>query len=200
MFRFSIVNFGSEPLRISGGHAVIADRDWVKPVSIVVAVALFGCAQADVAGGRGVLVDAQEGRKSMSVPRVYENVTRLQILCAVQSDRGIDYAGEAQLCEMIRSVAADGSPVDVAIIAAGDPKVLAANALTLIVHAGREGDALAVSIRPYRVSNGSSDVLFGARPFIVPVADPDLIRSRTAVALDEILPWRARAGRPQPMD
>lgn len=179
---------------------MLSNRAWVKPVSIVAAVALFGCAQPDVAGSRGLLVDTQEGRQQMTVPKAYENFTRLQILCAVQSDRGIDYAEEARLCEVIRSVAAQGAPVEVVVIAPGDPEVLAADALTLIIHAGLEGDALAVSIRPYRISNGSSDVLFGARPFIVPLGDPERLRTRAAAALDEILPWRAREGQPRRID
>lgn len=179
---------------------MIGDRVWSKFSLFLVAAVLFGCLPASGVGGRGMPADTQEDRQSMSVPKVYENFTKLQILCTVQADRGIDYAQETQLCEAIRSVAAIDAPVDVIVIAPGDPKVLASDALTLIAHAGRDDDALAVSIRPYRMSNGSSDVLFGARPFTVPVGKTDLLRERIAAALDEVLPWRARGRQPRPIN
>lgn len=136
----------------------------------------------------------------MSVPKAYENIARLQILCAVQSDRGVEHSVEKDLCEAIRAEALRGAPIEVEAIAPGSPKVLAADALTLIVHAGLEGDSLAVSIRPFRPSGGEADVLFGARPFIVPADAPERLRPAVRSALDELLPWRARSTEPRRID
>jgi hypothetical protein len=110
----------------------------------------------------------------------------------------------AALCERVRTLASDGSPVPVNIIVPGDPALLNGGTVTLLVHAslrdaaavtpGASGRLLAFSIRPFRLSSDNA-VLFGAGPQVVLLKTASLedraADAAISAALTELLPWRA---------
>lgn len=146
------------------------------------------------------------GVESSSPPLIWRDLSRLNILCLLNSDDADRQALQARLCERARALAAPGAPIPVRAIPIGDPAVLAADEATLLIHAstqpgGRDERLMAFSIRPFRVSAEQTAVLFGAAPRAVRLSagDGELNRALDA-ALAEILPWRARpmAARPIP--
>lgn len=134
--------------------------------------------------------------QSSSPSLIWRDLTRLNILCLVNTDDADRQALEARLCERARALAAPGAPVPVRVIPIGDPAVLAAKEATLLIHAsvqrGAGGERLmAFSVRPFRVSAEQTAVLFGAAPRAVELSagDGGLDRALDA-ALAELLPWR----------
>lgn len=138
-----------------------------------------------------------------STPLAFAGAKQLHILCNVTGDPGMDQAAlSRQLCEQVRRAATPLSPLAVDVITLGDPAVLAADAVTLLVHASvsRRGSdrLLAFTIRPYRVSDQQAAVLFGAAPRAVAISANDVagpaVRSAIGLALAEALPWRGARG------
>lgn len=161
-----------------------------------VAVAVMGAGSADASAGTPA---AQQGA---SPPAVWRDLARLNILCLARSAGGVDAALQARLCEGARSSAAQGAPVPVRVIAAGDPAVLAPDAATLLVHASVEpaGRLLALSVRPFRNSADQTAVLFAAAPRAVDLKAGDAALNRALdAAVAETLPWRARPAGPRPI-
>ena len=135
-------------------------------------------------------------------PLAWAGAKRLHIMCNVAGGPGIDQAAlGAQLCGEVKRLAVKGAPVPVDVITLGDPAVLAADAVTLLVHASvaRSGDSrlLAFTIRPYRVSDAQAAVLFGAAPRAVALEGAGVSGAAAAAAIDlalsEVLPWRSAA-------
>ena len=137
--------------------------------------------------------------QSSIAPLLWRDVSRVQILCLVDTDRGVDSGAlHDRLCLAARSIAAAGAPVAVEIITPGDPKVLAADAVTLLIHVSvrprADGRLFALSVRPYRASDPGGQ-LFSAAPRAVLVeqgADGTvLIADALNGALAETIPWLA---------
>ena len=133
-------------------------------------------------------------------PLAFAGATRLHILCNVAGGPGIDQAAlSAQLCGEVKRLAAEGAPLSVDIITLGDPAVLAADAVTLLVHASvapiGQGRVLAFTIRPYRTSGEQAAVLFGSAPRAVALSRDTVGGPAIATAIDlglaESLPWRS---------
>jgi hypothetical protein len=133
---------------------------------------------------------------------IWRDVERVNILCLVQTESGVDQGRLRDLvCDGVRKAAAKGSPVPVAIIAPGDPAVLAQGSITLLVHASLEKDVLAFTIRPFRAS--ADPLLFAAAPRAVPIADPagpaPELEAALGAALSETLPWLTRPAGARPI-
>ena len=136
---------------------------------------------------------------------MWRDVRRVAVQCLVQPTNDPHRALGAAMCERVRALAARGAPVPVTVIQQGDPAVLAAGTVTLLVHgsvqpAGRNR-LVAFSIRPFRVSADQNAVLFGAAPraALVPassVVTPQLDAALRA-AVGETAPWLAGSARPQ---
>lgn len=131
----------------------------------------------------------------MSVPLAFQGVERLQVLCLLQGENGVAPPSDSDmLCDAIVKEAGKASPVPVAAIPLGDPKVLAPASLTILVHGSvtgsRDRPLLALAMRPYRVTDGQSDILFGAPPQIVRFDDEAAVRAAVGDALNHLLPWR----------
>lgn len=143
--------------------------------------------------------------ESSSPPLIWRDLTRLNILCLVNTDDADRKALEARLCERARTFAAPGAPVPLRVIPIGDPAVLTASEATLLVHAsvqpGARGERLlAFSVRPFRVSAEQTTMLFGAAPRAVSLSAGEGGLDRAlGVALAEILPWRARPSGARPI-
>ena len=128
---------------------------------------------------------------------IWRDVARVNILCLVRTSGGVDRGRlNDRICESARDMAAIGSPAPVAIIAPGDPAVLAPDSVTLLVHASAQGGPhrlLAFSIRPFRNSAGESQMLFAAAPRAVPLDDSraghSKLEAALRAALSETLPW-----------
>jgi hypothetical protein len=122
---------------------------------------------------------------------LWRDVTRLGVVCLVNTDGGVDTGAlHHRLCERVRTIAASGSPVPVALLETGDPSILAPDQVTLLVHASTTGGrGMAVTIRPYRNSGGPG-LLFAAEPRVVPIGAPDALDSALTAQLDQTLPWR----------
>ena len=130
---------------------------------------------------------------------MWRDLRAVGVQCLVQSSAKLNSKDlEAALCERIRAIAADGAPVPVRRVTFGDPAILAAGAVTLLVHASVEpsGDRLALNfaIRPIRPSSPDSEVYFGTAPRLANLAGArelgPSIDSALSSALGELLPWK----------
>jgi hypothetical protein len=131
---------------------------------------------------------------------IWNDVARVNVLCLVQTDRGVDQGAlHNRICKSVRDAAAAGSPAPVGIIAPGDPAVLSADSVTLLVQASAQSGLLAFSIRPYRAS--SEALLFTAAPRAVPLAGGRAQEFEAALgaALSETLPWLSRPAGARPI-
>jgi hypothetical protein len=135
----------------------------------------------------------------------WQGVTRVQILCLVRTEAGVDTGPlHDRLCGRVAELAGEGAPAPVASLAPGDPKVLAADAVTILVHFNAErtaaGPLLALSLRPYRASADAGGLLFSAAPRAVPLADSAALDAALHAALSETLPWQNRPAGPRPIN
>lgn len=140
----------------------------------------------------------------MSVPLAFQGVERLQVLCLLQGENGVAPPAESdKLCDAIVREAARTSPVPVAAIPLGDPQVLAPASLTILAHGAITGSRnqrlLALAMRPYRVTSGQSDILFGAPPQVVRLDDEGALLASVGEALNHILPWRQKQAAARPI-
>lgn len=136
---------------------------------------------------------------------LWQGVARVQVLCLVRTEVGTDSGPlRDRLCGRVAALAGEGAPAPVTILAPGDPKVLAADSVTLLAHfnveRGPAGPLVALSLRPYRASAEAGGLLFAAAPRAVPLADSAALDSALSGALSETLPWRARPAGPQPIN
>jgi hypothetical protein len=136
-------------------------------------------------------------------PLIWQQAGAVRILCLVAPPAGGDVhasneALQEELCDLVRSLAADGAPVAVSRVGLGDPAVLEPGTITLLVHASVENDGgerlVALDIRPFRPGGDHNAILFGAAPRAVRIAGSgpggDKLEAAVAAALAETLPWR----------
>ncbi len=130
---------------------------------------------------------------------MWRDLRAVGVQCLVQAPAKLNTKDlEAALCERMRTIAAEGAPVPIKSVTFGDPAILAAGTVTLLVHASVEpsGDRLALNfaIRPIRPSSPDSEVYFGTAPKLATLAGArDLgpsIDSALSSALAELLPWK----------
>jgi hypothetical protein len=157
----------------------------------LVAPALFGSAAVTTSPAEG-------GTPAL----IWNDVARVNVLCLVQTDSGIDRGAlHNRICNGVRDAAAAGAPAPVAIIAPGDPAVLSPDSVTLLVQASSKRGLLAFSIRPYR--NSGEPMLFTAAPSAVPLAgaaEPARdLEAALGAALSETLPWLSRPAGARPI-
>lgn len=129
----------------------------------------------------------------------WQGVRQVSVLCLVTTDHGVDTGPlHDGLCRLVRDAAADGAPVPVSRVGVGDHTLLAADSLTLLVHASVEPvdgrRIMALTIRPFRVGGDDAGTTFGAAPRAVPLAgdgadQPALARAVRAM-LAATLPWQ----------
>lgn len=131
---------------------------------------------------------------------LWSGAKRVNVLCNVAGGPGIDHVAlTRQLCRAVEQGVVRGSPFPVRTIALGDPEVLAADAVTLLVHGSiveQSGTRmLAFHIRPYRVTNEQAQVLFGTPPRAALLPRGGLggagLAAAIGAALAEVLPWRS---------
>jgi len=130
----------------------------------------------------------------------FDGARLLGVQCLLDPDHLANRRGlQAALCARVQVLATDGAPIPVTVLAPGDPRLIAADSLVLLVHAAVQGegrDALLVfSARSFRATAAPSE-LFGARPRAVamaPNARSAAIDAALTAALAETLPWRRRA-------
>ncbi len=140
---------------------------------------------------------------SASTPApIWQDIARVNVLCLVQTDSGVDTGTlHNRICNGVRDAAAAGSPAPVGIIAIGDPAVLSAGSLTLLVQASAQRGLLAFSIRPYR--NSGEAMLFTAAPRALPLAaaagPAKELEAALGAALSETLPWLNRPAGARPI-
>lgn len=153
------------------------------------------CALAACGGNSSV----SHGVAEAATPALaWQNVTRLNLLCLVSTDRaGERERIERSLCERVRSLSSRNAPIPVSGIALGDPAILDAAGVTLLVHAAVQdagGDRLLVfSLRSYRPGGTDHDILFGAAPRAVSLSDAKALDAALQEALAETLPWLTRS-------
>lgn len=130
---------------------------------------------------------------------LWQGVTRIGVTCLVNTDHGNDTGAlRDRLCGRVRALAATGAPVPITAVQIGDPAILAAGTVTLLVHASTGGTpggrSMAVTIRPYRNMDGPG-LLFGAEPRVVATDATDAeLDAALAIPLSQILPWRPASG------
>lgn len=135
-------------------------------------------------------------------PLIWRDVARVNVLCLVQTERGVDHGAlNDRICNKVRDSAAAGSPAPVAIIALGDPAVVSPDSVTLLVQASVQSGLLAFSIRPYR--NSGEPLLFAAAPRAVSFAgsagQSREFEAALGAALSETLPWLSRPAGARPI-
>jgi hypothetical protein len=106
---------------------------------------------------------------------------------------------QVTLCERVRGLAADNSPLPVVVLPPGDPRLIASDTVVLLFHAnvqmnGGEPLQLVFTTRIFRATAAPSE-LFGAAPRAVALpaggSSPQLDAALKA-SLAETLPWRSR--------
>ena len=105
---------------------------------------------------------------------------------------------EEEICETVRTLAAERAPVPVSRVGFGDPAVLEPGTVTLLVHASVQSDGderlVALDVRPFRPGGDHNAILFGAAPRAVRIPGSgrggDKLEAAIAAALAETLPWR----------
>ena len=137
-------------------------------------------------------------------PLIWRDVKTIGVHCIVQSDeRGHDAEFSASLCERIRGLAARSAPAPVKVIPMGDPALLAADTVVLLVHGSIQSDSgsnlLTFSLRPFRASSDQTNILFGTPPRAVRLSPPAGIDQALEGALADILPWQQRPDGPRPI-
>lgn len=162
---------------------------------------------AAIAGSVCVTYGSAEAQPA-SVPRIWQGVTGIGVLCLVTTEKGVDTGAlRDRLCTRVRDIAKAGSPAPVAVIAIGDRSILAPDRVTLLVHASVRADAgrrlMAFSIRPYRNDADDPGLLFGAEPRAIALSPSpngrDGLDDALAQSLAQTLPWLSRpAARPIP--
>ena len=157
---------------------------------------LAGCSQAGVAGQDETVEVAQMATTSPP-PAAYQNVQSIQVLCLLQADDAVAAQADTdRLCSAVEAIAGQGVDLPVAKIALGDPKVVGANRLTLLVHASlttvNGQRMIALSVRPYRADADGAQVLFGATPRIAQFDDDTDLNTAVSASLDSVLPWRGQ--------
>ena len=133
---------------------------------------------------------------------IWRDVKAIGIQCVIQSDtRGHDAQFGAALCERVRRLAAQSAPAPVKIVPIGDPALLAADTVTLLVHGTIQSDnggkLLAFSVRPFRASSEQTSLLYGAAPRAVRLTPAAAIDPALQAALGDILPWQKRPDGPR---
>jgi hypothetical protein len=132
-------------------------------------------------------------------PLMWQQAGPVRILCLVGPATHPDARKlQEEMCDIVRTLAADGAPVAVSRVAFGDPAVLEPGTVTLLVHASVQTDGdrrlVALDVRPFRPGGDHQAVLFGAAPRAVriPGSGPggDKLEAALAAALAETLPWR----------
>jgi hypothetical protein len=133
----------------------------------------------------------------------WDGAKRMGVQCLVEPDRAPDRRQlQAALCERVRTLAADGAPIPVVLLAPGDPGLIAADTAVLLFHAnvqpgvGEGGPLLVFSLRVFRATAAPSE-LFGAAPRATALpAGPTKTSPRFDAAVNaafgETLPWRSR--------
>jgi hypothetical protein len=133
-------------------------------------------------------------------PLVWNGTGKLVILCVLSDFSRQRLDRQASLCQSVRNIAARNAPFPVEVIAAGDPALLAPDAAAVLVHASREREQLAFTLRVYRRSAEADSPLFGSAPRAVPAGDSAALDAALGAALAETLPWLARPEAPRPND
>ncbi len=146
---------------------------------------------------------------SASLPALlWQGATSVRVQCLVTPGQDAAAAPlQQQLCDRVVTLAKAGAPLPVSTIEFGDPQVIAAGTVALLVHGSiqHEGDKrlLAFSIRPYRNSAEQSTVLFGAAPraaSLTAAGTPTpALDTAIAAALRDTLPWQNRPQAPTPL-
>lgn len=136
------------------------------------------------------------------VPLAYQDIERVQVLCLVQTGRGVaPETDRTRLCDLVADLAGRGTDLPVSVIATGDPQVVAPSRITVLVHGSLVGsDRIALTMRPYRPAITGSDVLFGSMPRVIDFSDNAELESAISASLDEILPWRTGRTQARPLD
>jgi hypothetical protein len=132
-------------------------------------------------------------------PLIWQQTGPVRILCLVgPATRPDAEMLQEEMCDIVRTLAADGAPVPVSRVGFGDPVVLEPGTVTLLVHASVQSDGdrrlVALNVRPFRPGGDHNAILFGAAPRAVriPGSGPggDKLEAALAAALAETLPWR----------
>lgn len=162
-------------------------------VSLRLVASAFVAFVALLAAGLGA---SGSGAGAETPPRLWQGVTHLHIMCLGATDRGVDGEFTGAICARARTLAAQGAPVPVDVLPLGDPRVLATDSLTLLIHvsvrSAPSGRLAALSVRPFRNAN-DAPMLFAAAPraaLLPPSAAPaDALSGDLRIALGETLPW-----------
>ena len=135
-----------------------------------------------------------------SPPLIWRDVAQIGVQCVVvPAPSALRASLQKLICDRVIALATPDAPGPVTAIAVGDPAILAPARVTLLVHASARpapgGQLIAFTIRPFRVSQEQTSVLYGAAPRAATLPDAGTNARREALdaalvpALAETLPW-----------
>jgi hypothetical protein len=148
--------------------------------------------------GAAALLNVAPAQASTPV-LTWQQAGSIRVLCVVGPKTRPDADKlQEEMCDSVRTLAADGAPVPVSRVGFGDPVILEPGTVTLLVHASVQNDGdrrlVALDVRPFRPGGDHNAILFGAAPRAVriPGSGPggDKLEAALAAALAETLPWR----------
>lgn len=149
-------------------------------------------------------VNAAGTPASAAMPSLmWRDLKAVGVQCLVQNSTNLNtQAFEAALCKRVLTMVSDGAAVPVKRVSFGDPAILAAGTVTLLVHASvesaGEGVTLHFAIRPIRPSSPDAEIYFGTAPRMAKLAGGaelgQSLDSPLSSALAELLPWKRVRG------
>lgn len=184
---------------------------WARGLRVVAVLAILGScgggttvSQSETGNFRSgeAAGEASSQRTIANVPLIWADVRQVQVLCLVNTARGVDAGALHQgVCEHARSTIARVAPVPVSVVRLGDPEVLKPDTVTILVHVAITGNGAerlaALTVRPFRNAPNDGGQLFGAAPRAVRAGESDrtaiaAIASALNAAIADTLPWKAR--------
>ena len=163
--------------------------DPARRAVLATAVAVAGCAPASLA-------------RAETPSLTFQGADRLGVYCVLSSIQPNSENVRRSLCDAVAAIAGRNAPVPGTRIEAGDPALLRAGTITLLVQGslqpaasvvpGADGRLLVFTIRPFRVATDDA-VLFGTAPRAVLLpsgaVEGPALEAALAAALSETLPW-----------
>ena len=133
---------------------------------------------------------------------LWAGARQVVVNCLVQSRTMPDSSQlQNEICARVSHLAGREAPFEVRRAVQGDPAMVAADTVTLLVHASVErtprGRSLTFTIRPHRPSGGEADILYGTAPRSLDLPSgggASSLDSALSEALAEILPWQRPSG------
>ena len=149
------------------------------------------------AAAAAVSVGAAETAAGRTPDLTWRGAERLGVYCQIRGTPA-DQAVQTDICERLARIAAEGAPMPVVLLPAGDPGLREGRTVALLAHFAIQPSGserlLVFTLRPWRAM-AESPTLFGSAPRAAPLpasgAETSVLDEALRAALSDVLPWRA---------